>query len=139
MTKSEGIIYWAPRILPILFICFLTMFSLDVFEPGLSIGEILLGILMHNIPSIIMAVLLAIAWKKEIVGVVSYFGAGIIYIGLVVFNVVNSDLPWYFAITWSLTIAGPAFVIGALFLICWRRRETLQIRTKKKDTDSNSK
>lgn len=117
----------------------MTMFSLDVFEPGLSIGEILLGILMHNIPSIIMAVLLAIAWKKEIVGVVSYFGAGIIYIGLVVFNVVNSDLPWYFAITWSLTIAGPAFVIGALFLICWRRRETLQIRTKKKDTDSNSK
>ena len=39
----------------------------------------------------------------------------------------------------AITDAGPAFVIGALFLICWRRRETLQIRTKKKDTDSNSK
>jgi len=62
---------------------------IDVFESGKSIGEILLVLFMHNIPSIIMAVLLAIAWKKKIVGAVSYFSAGLLYIGLVVFSVVN--------------------------------------------------
>lgn len=123
-------LYWTPRLLSILFICFLTIFSFDVFEPGKGIGEILLGLLMHNIPSIILIVLLIIAWKKEIVGAVSYFGAGLLYIGFVVFNIVNSDLPWYVAITWSITIAGPAFIIGVLFLINWKKRKEINNSTK---------
>ena len=122
MKKAGRIWYWAPRLLSILFICFLTLFSLDVFEPGLSAGEIALGLLMHNIPSIIMIVLLIIAWRIEIVGTVVFIGAGLLYIGLVVNNVIHSELPWYLAITWSLNIAGPAFIIGVLFLISWKRK-----------------
>jgi hypothetical protein len=94
-----------------------------VFEPGMSAGEVALGLLMHNIPSIILIILLVIAWRKEIVGAVSYFGAGLLYIGFVTFSVVNSGLPWYIAITWSITIAGPAFIIGVLFLINWIKRK----------------
>lgn len=125
------ILYWTPRILSILFICLLTLFSLDVFEPGMSAGETALGLLMHNIPSIIMIILLVIAWRKEIIGAVSYFGAGLLYIGFVVFSVINSGLQWYLAITWSITIAGPAFIIGILFLINWKK-ETKRIKTKHK-------
>jgi len=117
------ILYWTPRVLSILFICFLALFSLDVFEPGMSAGEIMLGLLMHNIPSIIMAVLLVIAWKKEIVGAVGYFGAGLLYNGIVIFNIVNSGLQWYLAISWSLIIAGPLFIIGILFLINWKKKK----------------
>ena len=105
--------------------CFLALFSLDVFEPGMSAGEIMLGLLMHNIPSIIMAVLLVIAWKKEIVGAVGYFGAGLLYNGIVIFNIVNSGLQWYLAISWSLIIAGPLFIIGILFLINWKKRNEM--------------
>ncbi|WP_418791828.1 DUF7670 domain-containing protein [Phosphitispora sp. TUW77] len=123
MKKTGKILYWTPRILSILFICFLTLFSLDVFESGMSAGEVALGLFMHNIPSIIMVVLLVIAWRKEIVGAVGYFGAGLLYMGFVVFGVVNSGLPWYLAITWSLTIAGPAFIIGILFLLNWKKRK----------------
>ena len=90
MKKTRKMLYWAPRILSILFICFLTLFSLDVFEPGMSAGEIALGLFMHNIPSIIMIVLLVIAWRKEIVGAVSYFCAGLFYIGFLIFSAVNS-------------------------------------------------
>ena len=122
MKKTARILYWAPRVLSILFICFLTLFSLDVFEPGKSAGEVALGLFMHNIPSIIMIVLLVIAWRKEIVGALSYFGAGLLYIGFVAFSVANSELPWYLAITWSATIAGPAFIIGLLFLINWNKK-----------------
>ncbi len=120
--NTSRILYWSPRVLSILFICFLTMFSFDVFEPGRSGGEIALGLLMHNIPSIILIILLAIAWRKEIVGVASYFGAGLLYVGFVIYQVTNSGLPWYTAITWSITIAVPAFVIGILFFINWRKR-----------------
>lgn len=123
MKKTGKILYWAPRILSILFICFLTLFSLDVFEPGMSAGEITLGLFMHNIPSIIMIVLLVIAWRKEIVGAVSYFCAGLFYIGLLIFGAVNSGLQWHLVISWSTIIAGPAFIIGVLFLINWKKRK----------------
>lgn len=119
------ILYWTPRVISILFIFFLALFSLDVFEPGMSAGKIMLGLLMHNIPSIIMAVLLVIAWKKEIVGAVGYFGAGLLYNGIVIFNIVNSGLQWYLAISWSLIIAGPLFIIGILFLINWKKRNEM--------------
>lgn len=123
MKRTDKILYWAPRILSILFIGFLTLFSLDVFEPGLSAGEIALGLLMHNIPSIILIVLLFIAWKREIVGAAVFFCAGLLYIGFVVFGAVNSGLQWYLAISWSFIIAGPAFIIGALFLVNWKRKK----------------
>lgn len=102
------------------------MFSFDVFEPGRSVKEISLAFLMHNVLSIIMIILLVIAWRKEIVGEVSYLGAGLLYVGFVIYNITNSGLPWYIAITWSITIAGPAFIIGILFLInCRKRRENI--------------
>jgi hypothetical protein len=126
MKKIGKVLYWTPRLLSILFICFMTLFSLDVLDPGMSAGEVALGLLMHNTPSIIMIILLVIAWRKEIVGVVSYFSAGLLYIGFVAFGVVNSGLPWYLAITWSVTIAGPAFLIGILFLINWKKRKENQ-------------
>ena len=130
MKRTGKILFWTPRLLSILFICFLVLFSLDVFEPGKSIEEILLGLLMHNIPSIILIFLLVIAWRKEIVGAVSYFGVGLLYIVFVTFRVVNSGLPWYIAITWSITIAGPAFIIGALFLINWKKRSKVSYSKK---------
>lgn len=128
MKKAGKLLYWTPRILSILFICFLSLFSLDVYEPGMSVGDVALGLFMHNIPSLIMIALLIIAWRRDLVGAVSFIGAGLLYMGLVFFNVVNSELPWYIAITWSLTIAGPAFLIGILYLINWKKRKDNEIR-----------
>lgn len=123
MEKTGNLLYWTPRVLAILFICFLSLFSLDVFQPGMSPGDIALGLFMHNIPTLILIVLLVISWRREIVGAVSFIGAGLVYIGLVVSSAVGSGLPWYLAITWSFTIAGPALVIGILFLINWQKRK----------------
>ena len=123
MKEIGKLLYWAPRILSILFICFLSLFSLDVYKPGMRVEDVALGLFMHNIPTLIMVVLLVIAWRREIVGAVSFIGAGLLYSGFVVFNVVNSELPWYIAITWALTIAGPAFLIGILYLINWKKRK----------------
>ena len=111
-------IYWTPRILSILFLCFLTIFSLDVFEPGLSAGQIALGLFVHNIPVLILLVVLIIAWKYEIVGGIAYILAGLAYIISTAIRV-----PWYLVISWSMIIAGPAFFIGILFLVNWYKKK----------------
>ena len=111
--------YWTPRILSIIFLLFLALFSLDVFEPGLSAKRIALGLFMHNLPVLILAILLIIAWKHELVGAVTFFLAGLAYILLLV---TGNNFEW-FMLSWALIISGPAFLIGFLFLINWKRKK----------------
>jgi len=116
--NSKGLIYWLPRILSILFICFLMLFSLDVFEPGASVKDIAIGLFMHNIPALILLVITIIAWKHEIVGGVAFILAGILYLVLVIQN----GVPLLMVLSWSLTISGPAFLIGILYLVGWFKK-----------------
>jgi hypothetical protein len=120
LNRPENIskfIYWTPRILSMLFILLLMMFSLDVFEPGLSAKEIAIGLFMHNIPALILLIVTIISWKHEIVGGVAFIFAGFLYIILLAMN----NFEWYM-ISWSLTIAGPAFLIGVLFILNWIKK-----------------
>ncbi len=113
-------VYWVPRILSILFILFLALFSLDVFEiPNQNAGEVALRLLIHNIPALALLFILIISWKYEIVGGVVFILAGIAYIIVSVFN----QIEWYFIISWGLQIAGPAFLIGILFLMNWKQKK----------------
>jgi len=107
----------APRILGILFVLFLMLFSLDVFEPGLTASQIALGLLIHNIPALILFGLLILSWKYEIAGAVTFILAGLVYICLLI----GPEFKWYM-ISWSLIIAGPAFLIGILFLTEWLKK-----------------
>jgi hypothetical protein len=121
-NKVGKFVYWSPRILSILFILFLAMFSLDVIEPGRSMDEILIGLIMHNIPVFILTSLLVIAWRHEMVGAVTFITAGMLYMGLTIFRVIRSDILWHIVISWNLIIAGPAFLVGTLFFLNWKRK-----------------
>lgn len=121
-NKINKFVYWIPRILSVLFLLFLTVFSLDVFRPGLSAGQIALGLFMHNIPVFILLAVLIISWKREIVGGIVFILAGLLYCGLCI---VRYQTEWYM-LSWSLTIAGPAFLIGILFLVGWRQKRKLK-------------
>lgn len=111
-------IFWAPRVLGILFVLFLMMFSLDVFEPGRSITQIAVGLFMHNIPALFLFTAVILSWKYEIIGGIAFILAGVLYILTLV---INSRFEWYM-LSWSAIIAGPAFLIGALFLISWYKK-----------------
>jgi hypothetical protein len=115
-------IYWTPRILGIIFILFLMMFSLDIFQPGLTVWQIIIGLFMHNIPALILLIFLIISWKHEIVGGIVFILAGLLYIFLLA---TSSHFEWYMLI-WSLTISGPAFLVGILFLINWFKKKNSQ-------------
>lgn len=116
--KVSKFIYWMPRVVSILFIIFLVMFSLDVFTPGATAKDIIIGLFMHNIPSLILVVVLIISWKYEIVGGIVFILAGLVYIIMVAIR-----QPWPLVLTWSLIIAGPAFFIGILFMITWFKKK----------------
>lgn len=66
--KISKFIYWTPRILSILFLLFLAMFSLDEFGNGYTFLQLILGLFMHNIPVFLLLITLLIAWRQEWVG-----------------------------------------------------------------------
>jgi hypothetical protein len=108
--KINRFIYWTPRILSIIFLLFLAAFSLDVFEMKLGFWGTVLGLFMHNIPVFILAIVLWISWKREIVGGIFFILAGLLYIATMLTNILKNSF------------AGPAFLIGILFIINWFKK-----------------
>jgi hypothetical protein len=66
-----------PRILSIFAIGFISLFALDSFEHG-TLGEQILAFLLHMIPSFVLTIILAIAWKWELIGGILYILLGIL-------------------------------------------------------------
>lgn len=122
MVKTNKFIFWTPRILAILFILFLAMFSLDVFEGDYGFWGTIFALFMHNIPALALLIVLIISWKHELVGAVIFSLGGLAYI---ITLVMSSSFEWYI-LSWSITIAGPAFLVGILFLIGWLQKKKLR-------------
>ncbi len=111
---------WAPRILSIVYILFLMLFSLDVIKPGLNTKEIVWGLFMHNVPALILLVFVVVSWRYEIVGGLFFLLSAAALIILSFLNgLVNAD-----SLIAVSVLAGPAILIGLLFILNWLKRET---------------
>mgnify|MGYP001609782195 FL=1 len=104
------ILYWTPRIVCLLYIGFISLFALDVFNGEYNLAQTLVALTMHLIPSMLILLALVIAWRWELAG-------------SIVFDVL--------AIAWliyvgdfgkSLIITLPLFVISSLFVAGWAYR-----------------
>lgn len=120
-NQTNKLIIWTPRILAILFVLFLALFSLDIFDGNYGFWGTVLGLFMHNIPSLVLLVIVVISWKYEIVGGVAFIAAGLLYIGSVAYAAITNGFEWYY-LAWSIQIAGPAFLVGILYLLGWRQK-----------------
>ena len=131
--KINSLLYWTPRVLSILFILFLAMFSLDIFEGNYGFWGTIVGLFMHNIPALILSIILIVSWKHEWVGGVGFILAGFLYIAMILMNVITTGFEWYY-LAWAVQISGIAFLIGILFFINWsffkkkKKRKDLRIR-----------
>jgi hypothetical protein len=103
----KKILFWAPRILGILFALFVSIFALDVFGAGYSFWNTLIALFMHLIPVYLLLIGLAIAWRQEWVGAAVFIGFSVWY--LIAFG---GQFPW----SVYLVMAGLPFVIGVLFI-----------------------
>jgi hypothetical protein len=116
----KRIVFWMPRILCVLFAVFVSLFALDVFGEGYSFWETIVALLMHLVPTGIILIALAIAWRWEWIGAILFVALGV----------------WYVIMAWGkfewptyLLIAGPLFLVGALFLVNWLYRAELRSST----------
>ena len=124
MTKKiNSFIFWAPRILAIVFILFLATFSLDVFDMNLGFWGTILGLFMHNIPSLVLLIILLISWKRELVGGITFSLAGVFYILMILTHTLRGTDGWQ-SLSYSLIIAGPALLVGILFIIGWFQKKS---------------
>ena len=105
---KEKTLYWTPRILTILAILFMLMFSFDVFEGNESPGRKLLGFLMHNIPVLILTGILVVAWKWEFVGGILFIAAAIA--ASILFRSFSGN-------PGSLIVLAPFAITGVLFML----------------------
>jgi len=116
MNKTlKSTLFWTPRILGILFILFVSLFALDVFEEGLGFWGTLLALLIHLLPSIAMTIALVIGWRWEWVGALGFFSFAVWYI---TFAVSRDGME---VIAYTLMVGIP-LVIGILFLVGWVKR-----------------
>lgn len=119
MNKSvKQLLFWTPRVLTLLFAIFISLFAFDVFDEGYTFWETILALLIHLIPTGIILLGLALSWRWQWIGAILFPGLGVLY--LVAFREQH----------WSayLLIAGPLFLIGALFLLNWLYRAELHPR-----------
>jgi len=118
-------IFWMPRIIAIIFILFLALFSFDVFDSCYSFLNCTLGLFMHNLPSIILTLILCISWpeKRGWLAGSGFILAGFLYLFFVIKSVLITGFEWYY-LAWIAQIALPAFFVGILFFIGWRRKSS---------------
>ncbi|PLX03481.1 MAG: hypothetical protein C0595_06990 [Marinilabiliales bacterium] len=111
-TNLPGNIYisWILRILLIIIILVFALFSLDVFEDGKGIWEIIADLFMHNLPSLVMIIILFIAWRNELMGGVLLL-LGVIGFGIFLFFKIDNFMYG------TVIMLGIPFLIGIMFVI----------------------
>ena len=106
--SKHQLLYWTPRVLGILIAIFVSLFALDVFGEGYNFSETIAALAMHLIPTLVILIILAIAWRWGRLG-------GFFFISLGVLSIL---LFWY-PTHWPayLLISGLLFLVGILFLL----------------------
>jgi len=102
------LLFWIPRVLTIISIIFMMMFSLDVFNGNEPFSRKILGFLMHNIPVLILTSVLIVAWKWEVVGGILFILASIA--GTLYYHSFSGN-------PGSLIVIGPFLLTGILFIL----------------------
>lgn len=101
----KQVLFWAPRVLGIVFALFISLFALDVFGEGYGLGETILGLLIHLVPTFILVIALIIGWRRALIGAILFTGVGLFFL------VSSRGESWI--------VSGPLVVAGILFLLDW--------------------
>ena len=106
--KLEKVIYWTPRVLSILLILFVSLFALDAFSEGAKWWEMIIGFIIHLVPSFLLVIALVMAWNWPRNGGTFFLALGITF---VVFFWSPGNM------TGAIMTSVPSFVIGLLFVM----------------------
>ncbi len=107
--SKNNILYWTPRIVSLLFIVFLSLFALDVFNEYRG-WLVVIPLFIHLIPSFILLIVVVLSWRYDLIGALLFLIIACCYILMV-----GLDRHW----SWYAAISLPALLISVLFLLNW--------------------
>lgn len=107
--RKHPVLFWLPRGSSIAMALFLAFLSCDALNDPAPWWIILMGLVVHLIPSLIVVAMLIAAWNKPILGAISFFIAGVF---MTVAQIQNSKVD---SAPNIILLAGPLFLIGYLF------------------------
>jgi hypothetical protein len=67
------------RWLAIVYSAGLSIFALDVFQPGKAVVSTVIELIIHISPSLLIAFLLAATWKKPMVASIMFLGVAVLF------------------------------------------------------------
>lgn len=114
MSSFRDFLLWVPRLLLIAFALFLVLFSFDVFEEGKSAADIAIDFVKHNVPSMVLGLVVIAAWRREWIGALICLVLAFAYVA---WAWGRFPLAVYFA------IAGPLFLIAVMYALNWKLRK----------------
>jgi hypothetical protein len=120
IDMSQGInrfVFWAPRILCIIFAILISALALDVFGEGYGFWKTIAALLIHLIPTYIVIAVLLVSWRWECVGAVLFTALAVLYV----------FMAWgAFPFVTYVTISGPLLLVGILFYVNWISKRRLR-------------
>lgn len=114
-----SVLCWAPRVLSLLFAGFISLFALDVFGAGYGFWETLLALAIHLLPTALILLAAALAWRWEWIGALAFLGMAVWYLVMS-----GGQQHW----TAYALIAGPLLLLAGLYLLSWRWRSAHDAR-----------
>jgi len=97
-----------------------SIFALDSFDHG-TFGEQILAFLMHMIPSFVLMIILAIAWKWELIGGILYILLGIVLSHFIYTHNYRMNHSVWMSLEVIALITFPFILAGVLFLLSYFR------------------
>ena len=114
---KNNILYYAPRIIAILFIPIISLFVLDVFNDRVQIPIIIVALFIHLIPGLTVLFALLFAWKHEEIG-------GMVFLFLFIAALILFKNPY----PTNLLLFAPLLLAGVLFEIHYAATHKRAIR-----------
>lgn len=118
-ARESDLLRLAPRALGIGFALFLSVFALDVFETPAGFVDTAVALLIHLIPTFVLLLTVAVAWRREWIGALVFGALGVAYVVFV----------RGFPVATYVVIAGPPLAIAALHAAAWRQRRAPRAAT----------
>jgi len=127
MEKIKDVFFWIPRILCIIAILFVSMFSLDAFSPELPVEQQIGTFLIHLIPSMVLLIMLLVAWKWELAGGLLFMISSLIISPLLFLRNYDMNQSVAKSLVVILLITIPFLVVGILFIVGYYRNKRIGV------------
>jgi len=123
MKISTRVLHWLPRIICIMGILFISMFSIDALNSELTIWQQILSLSMHLIPSFVLILLLLLSWKRELIGGIIFMIIGLGFSPIIfIYNFKMNQSIWMsLGVISVITI--PFAIVGVLFIVSHYRKK----------------